>query len=111
MHYRLFKYVRGTDPGDSVVGFFLVGIPTSVIKGFVYDLASPITDNEIFRVLTQDDQPKLQELLGVPLEQSPSCVIDKFNGRPERAGRPHFVNDLGIRYWRMQTTSEILNGM
>ena len=80
LRYRYFKYTRrGTAP-EPVIGVFIVGIPEKVLKDFVQKIRSPSTDDAIFQILTQDDQPKLKELLGVGLDPNIITRLKKLVG-------------------------------
>jgi hypothetical protein len=80
LRYRYFKYtLRGTVP-EPVIGVFIVGILERVLKDFVQNIRSPSTDDAIFQILTQDDQPKLKELLGVGLDPSITYSTQKTSG-------------------------------
>src|SRR5215472_2331566 len=80
LRYRYFKYTRrGTTP-EPVIGVFIVGIPEKVLKDFVQKIRSPSTDDAIFQILTQNDQPKLKELLGVGLDPNITYTTQKLVG-------------------------------
>ena len=105
LRYRYFKYTRrGTAP-EPVIGVFIVGIPEKGLKDFVQKIRSPSTDDAIFQILTQDDQPKLKELLGVGPDPNITYTTQKTSGA--LVGEPHFQNTAkGIKYWRRQAKTK-----
>ena len=113
MYLKLFKvsitqgfahWARVAAP-EPVIGVVIVGIRESVLKDSVQNIRSPSTGDASFQILTQDDQPKLKELLGVGPDPNITYTTQKTSGA--LVGEPHFHNTAkGIKYWRRQAKTK-----
>jgi hypothetical protein len=78
IRYQYFKYIRSRP--ELVIGALIVRILESVLLDFVQNIHSPSTDDAIVRILPQDDQPKLKDLLWIGLNLSVTYSTQKTSG-------------------------------
>ena len=95
LRYQYFKHTRGGTAPEPFIGVLIVGILERVLKDVVQNIRSPSTDDAMFQILTQDDQPKPKELLWVGLDPS----ITYSTQKPSRAlvEGPHLGKLLSLK--------------